>query len=167
MAHSHLETSSPHVTGALSNGAGVAAVWRPDVSTAAHQAFWLLRITFTIAPILFGVDKFFNWSVQWPDYLAGWINNIIPGSGQDFMYVVGGIEIAAGLLVAVAPRIGAFVVAGWLLGIVINLLTKNPPQYYDIALRDFGLMLAALTFGRLALAVVPARRSGALPRRPW
>jgi hypothetical protein len=83
------------------------------------------------------------------------------------MYVVGGIEIAAGVLVAVAPRIGAFVVAAWLAGIVLNLLTKNPPEYYDIALRDFGLMLGALTLGRLALAVVPARRSGALPRRPW
>src|SRR5438067_11166085 len=138
-----------------------------SVSVAAHQAFWLLRIGFTVAPILFGLDKFFNWTVHWPDYLAGWINNIVPGSGQEFMYVVGGIEIAAGLLVAVAPRIGAFVVAGWLFGIVINLLTKNAPQYYDIALRDFGLMLAALTFGRLALAIVPARKSGALPTRPW
>ena len=49
---------------------------------------------------------------------------------------------------------------------VVNLLTKNPPEYYDIALRDFGLMLAALTLGRLSLAVVPARKSGALPRRP-
>jgi uncharacterized membrane protein YphA (DoxX/SURF4 family) len=138
-----------------------------DVGAAAHQAFWLLRIGFTVAPILFGLDKFFNWTVHWPDYLAGWINNIIPGSGQDWMYVVGGIEIAAGLLVAVAPRIGAFVVAGWLAGIVINLLTKNPPQYYDIALRDFGLMLGALTLGRLSLAVVPARKRGSLPRRPW
>ena len=64
-------------------------------------------------------------------------------------------------------RYNAFVVAGWLFGIVINLLTKNAPQYYDIALRDFGLMLAALTFARLALAVVPARKSGALPRQPW
>ena len=97
----------------------------PNVAAAAHQAFWLLRITFTVAPILFGVDKFFNWSVHWPDYLADWINNIVPGSGQDFMYVVGGIEIVAGLLVAVAPRIGAFVVAGWLFGIVLNLLTKT------------------------------------------
>ena len=81
--------------------------------------------------------------------------------------MVGGIEIAAGLLVAIAPRIGAFVVAGWLAGIVINLLTKDPPEYYDIALRDFGLMLAALTLGRLSLAVVPARKSGALSPRPW
>src|SRR3954453_9032692 len=79
------------------------------VSTAAHQAFWLLRIGFTAAPILFGLDKFFNWSVEWPDYLANWITSIAPGSGQDFMYFVGGVEIAAGLIVAFAPRIGAFV----------------------------------------------------------
>ena len=96
--------------------------------------------------------------MHWPDYLAGWVNDIIPGSGQDWMYVVGGIEIAAGLLVAVAPRIGAFVVAAWLAGIILNLLTKNAPQYYDIALRDFGLLLGALTLGRLALAVQPARK---------
>jgi hypothetical protein len=116
-----------------------------------------LRVGFTVAPILFGVDKFFNWTVHWPDYLAGWINNIMPGSGQDFMYFVGGVEIAAGLIVAVAPVIGAPLVAAWLAGIVINLLTNNPPQYYDIALRDFGLMLAALTLTRLAWAF--ARRS--------
>jgi len=135
--------------------------------TAAHQAFWLLRIAFTVAPILFGLDKFFNWSVDWPDYLAGWINDIAPGSGQDFMYFVGAVEILAGFLVLLAPRIGSFVVAAWLAGIVINLLTNDPPQYYDIALRDFGLMLGALTLGRLALAVVPARKAGLLPRRPW
>jgi uncharacterized membrane protein YphA (DoxX/SURF4 family) len=120
-----------------------------------------------VAPILFGIDKFFNWSVYWPDYLAGWINRIIPGTGQQWMHVVGGVEIAAGLLVLFAPRVGAFVVAAWLAGIIVNLLTKSPPDYYDIALRDFGLMLAALTLGRLSLAVVPARRSGTLPRRPW
>jgi uncharacterized membrane protein YphA (DoxX/SURF4 family) len=130
------------------------------VAVAAQQAFWLLRIGFTVAPILFGIDKFANWSVHWPDYLAGWINSIVPGSGQDFMYVVGGIEIFAGLLVAVAPRIGAFVVAAWLAGIVINLLTKDPPEYYDIALRDFGLMLGALTLGRLALALDSRGRRG-------
>ena len=139
----------------------------PELATAAHQVFWLLRIGFTAAPILFGLDKFFNWSVDWPDYLAGWVNDVVPGSGQDFMYAVGAIEIAAGLLVAVAPRIGAFVVAAWLGGIVINLLTKDAPQFYDIALRDVGLMLGALALGRLALAVVPARRAGTLPRRPW
>jgi uncharacterized membrane protein YphA (DoxX/SURF4 family) len=136
------------------------------VLTAAHQAFWVLRLGFTVAPILFGLDKFFNWSVNWPDYLAGWVNRIIPGTGQQWMYVVGAVEICAGLLVLLAPRIGAFVVAAWLAGIIINLLTKNPPEYYDIALRDFGLMLAALSLGRLSLAVVPARKTGILPRRP-
>ncbi len=122
------------------------------VRGAAYQAFWLLRIGFTVAPILFGIDKFFNWTVHWPDYLAGWINNIMPGSAQDFMYFVGVVEIAAGLIVAVAPMIGAPLVAAWLAGIIINLLTNNPPEYYDIALRDFGLMLGALTLTRLAWA---------------
>lgn len=164
---SSAETLRRPKTAAPSDGGVATAAGRPDVSVAAHQAFWLLRIGFTVAPVLFGVDKFFNWTVHWPDYLAGWINTIVPGSGQDVMYVVGGIEIAAGLLVAVAPRIGAFVVAGWLFGIVINLLTKNAPEYYDIALRDVALMLAALTLGRLSLAIVPARKAGALPARPW
>ena len=134
-----------------SNGRAATAA-QADVGAAAHQAFWLLRIGFTVAPILFGVDKFFNWTVHWPDYLAGWINDIMPASGQDFMYFVGGVEIAAGLLVAVVPVIGAPVVSAWLAGIVVNLLTNNPPEYYDIALRDFGLMLGALTLTRLAWA---------------
>jgi hypothetical protein len=128
-----------------------------DVRGAAFQAFLLLRAGFTVAPILFGLDKFFNWTVHWPDYLAPWINDIVPGSAQDFMYFVGAVEIAAGILVAVAPRLGAPVVAAWLGGIVINLLTANPPEYYDIALRDFGLMLGALTLTRLAWAFAPAR----------
>jgi len=121
-------------------------------SRAAYQAFWLLRIGFTVAPILFGIGKFFNWTVHWPDYLAPWINSIVPGSAQDFMYFVGGVEIAAGLAVAVAPVVGAPLVAAWLGGIVSNLLTNDPPRYYDIALRDFGLFLAALTLTRLAWA---------------
>jgi hypothetical protein len=85
------------------------------------------------------------------------VNDIVPGSGQDFMYFVGVVEIAAGVLVAVAPRFGAYVVAAWLAGIIVNLLTVDPPTYYDIALRDFGLMLAALTLGRLAGVVHKAR----------
>src|SRR5436189_2985807 len=89
------------------------------IRAAAHQAFWLLRVGFTVAPILFGIDKFFNWTVHWPDYLAGWVNEAQPfASGQEWMYFVGAVEIGAGLLVAAAPRIGAFVVAAWLLGIV-------------------------------------------------
>lgn len=114
------------------------------------QAFVLLRIAFVIAPILFGLDKFFDYTVDWTTYLAPWVNDIAPGTAQQFMYFVGVTEIAAGLLVAVAPRIGALVVAGWLAGIVLNLLTVDPPTYYDIALRDLGLMLGALTLARLA-----------------
>jgi uncharacterized membrane protein YphA (DoxX/SURF4 family) len=124
----------------------------------AYQAYLLLRVGFTVAPILFGLDKFFNWTVDWTNYLAPWVNDIVPGSGQDFMYFVGAVEIAAGILVALAPRLGAYVVAAWLAGIVVNLLTVDPPTYYDIALRDFALLLAALTLGRLAQAfhVAPA-----------
>jgi uncharacterized membrane protein YphA (DoxX/SURF4 family) len=118
----------------------------------AYQVYLLLRTGFAVAPILLGLDKFFNWTVDWPQYLAPWINDIMPGSAQDFMYFVGVVEIVAGLVVLVAPWIGGFLVATWLGGIVVNLLTNNPPEYYDIALRDFGLFLAALALGRLALA---------------
>jgi uncharacterized membrane protein YphA (DoxX/SURF4 family) len=124
--------------------AGRAAV-RED---AGYQAFLILRLAFTVAPILFGLDKFFNVMVDWPKYLAPWINNIAPGSGQDFMYVVGAIEIVAGLVVAVKPRFGGPLVVAWLGGIIVNLLTYS--GWYDIALRDFGLMLGAITLTRLA-----------------
>jgi hypothetical protein len=129
------------------------------IRNAAFQAYLLLRVGFTAAPILFGIDKFFNWTVHWPDYLAGWINDIVPGTAQDFMYFVGAVEIAAGLVVAVAPVVGAPLVAAWLAGIIVNLLTNDPPAYYDIALRDFGLFLGAATLTRLAWAF--HRRSGA------
>jgi hypothetical protein len=119
-----------------------------DWRDARYQAFVLLRLAFTVAPIAFGLDKFFNVLVHWPNYLAPWINDIAPGTGQQFMYFVGGTEILAGLIVALKPRYGAYVVAAWLGGIVINLLTYS--GFYDIALRDFGLLLAALTLGRLA-----------------
>jgi uncharacterized membrane protein YphA (DoxX/SURF4 family) len=134
------------------------------VERAAHQAFWLLRIGFAAAPILAGLDKFFNWTVHWPDYLAPWINDIVPGSAQDFMYAVGCIEIAAGILVALVPIIGAPLVAAWLAGITVNLLTANPPEYYDIALRDFGLMLGALTLTRLAWAFRATRAAAGQTR---
>ena len=113
-----------------------------------YQAFALLRLAFTVAPIAFGLDKFFNVMVEWPTYLAPWINDIAPGSGQDFMYLVGAIEIVAGVAVAVKPRYGAYLVAAWLGGIIVNLLTLS--GYYDVALRDFGLMLGALTLFRLS-----------------
>ena len=132
-----------------SAGAVEAAEW----SDARYQAYTLLRIAFTVAPIAFGLDKFFNVLVDWPNYLAPWINDIAPGSGQQFMYVVGAVEIVAGISVALKPRYGAYVVAGWLAGIIISLLTYS--GFYDIALRDFGLMLAALTLARLASVYDP------------
>jgi uncharacterized membrane protein YphA (DoxX/SURF4 family) len=114
------------------------------------QAFALLRTVFTVAPILFGLDKFFDILTDWNQYLAPWINDIVPGSATTAMEIVGVIEVAAGILVALAPRIGAYVVALWLLGIIVNLLSL--PGYYDVALRDFGLFVAALALGRLAQA---------------
>jgi uncharacterized membrane protein YphA (DoxX/SURF4 family) len=117
---------------------------------AGRDAFLMLRIAFAVAPIAFGLDKFFNVLTDWPRYLAGWVDDLMPGSAQDFMYAVGAIEIFAGLLVALRPRYGAPVVALWLAGIIFTLLTG--PGYYDVALRDFGLLLGALTLTRLAWA---------------
>ena len=122
-------------------------------SDPAYQAFTLLRIAFTVAPILFGLDKFFNLMVDWEQYLAPWINDIVPGSASTAMHLVGVVEIVAGLFVFVKPRYGAYVVAAWLGGIIVDLLTYS--GYYDIALRDFGLMLGALTLARLASVYDP------------
>ena len=119
----------------------------------AYQAFLLLRIAFTVAPIVFGLDKFFNVLVDWESYLAPWINDIVPGSAATAMHLVGVVEIVAGLAVALKPRYGAYVVAAWLAGIILDLLTYS--GYYDIALRDFGLMLGALTLARLASVYDP------------
>ena len=113
------------------------------------QATLLLRIGFTVAPILFGLDKFANvLTDDWTRYLAPAVNDVIPGSAEDAMYMVGVIEIVAGLVVWFAPRYGGLLVAGWLAGIIVNLLIVG--GYGDIALRDFGLMLGALTLARLA-----------------
>ena len=128
----------------------------------AAQAFLLLRIAFTVAPILFGLDKFAEvLTDDWTKYLAAGFNDILPGSAQDGMYVVGVVEIAAGIVVLVAPRFGGLLVAGWLAGIIVSLLLVG--GYGDIALRDFGLLLAALTLARLASANFTDRSS--LPAR--
>ncbi len=117
----------------------------------AAQAFLLLRIAFTVAPILFGLDKFVGvLTDDWTRYLAVEFDDILPGSAQDAMYLVGAVEIVAGLVVLVAPRIGGLLVAGWLAGIIVSLLLVG--GYADIALRDFGLLLGALTLARLAAA---------------
>ena len=143
--------STPTQAASLNGDAGVTG--RADYSDPRYQAFVLMRVAFTVAPIVFGLDKFFNVLVDWPVYLAPWINDIAPGSGQQFMYFVGVTEIVAGILVALKPRYGAYVVAGWLGGIIINLVTLS--GYYDIALRDFGLLLGALALARLASAYDP------------
>ena len=114
----------------------------------ADQAFLVLRTAFTVAPIVFGLDKFFNILTDWPQYLAPWIDNIVPGTAQQAMYLVGVVEIVAGIVVALRPRIGGLIVAAWLLGIIVNLLTL--PGYYDVALRDVGLLAAAVALWRLA-----------------
>ena len=131
----------------------LAGVQQPSVLQRArqdpgYQAFLLLRIGFTLAPILFGADKFANVMVNWEQYLTPWIRHASPLSATHTMYVVGAIEIVAGLAVAIKPRYAAYVVAGWLGGIIVNLLSYS--GYYDVALRDFGLMLGALTLARLA-----------------
>ena len=123
---------------------------RVELADPTQQAFWILRSAFVVAPILFGLDKFFNVMVEWPRYLAPWLDRLVPGNAQEFMYVVGAIEIVAGLVVLFAPEFGGYLVAAWLGGIIVNLLTADPMRFYDVALRDFGLLLAALALARLA-----------------
>src|SRR5688572_31211662 len=144
----------------------IAAVLRPVPVPASHmlrsdpgaQAFMLLRVAFTVAPILFGLDKFAEVMISdWPKYLAPEFNDLIPGSASDAMHMVGIVEIVAGLVVLVSPRFGGLLVAGWLGGIIVSLLLVG--GYADIALRDFGLLLGALTLARLAGADFSRRTS--------
>lgn len=113
-----------------------------------RQAFLMLWALFSVAPIVFGIDKFTQLMTNWDGYLAPWINDIVPGTAHQAMMIVGVIEIVAGLVVALVPRLGAYVVAAWLAGIIVNLVSQN--DYWDIALRDLGLLVAALALARLA-----------------
>ena len=122
-------------------------------SDSAYQGYLILRVGFAVAPILFGLDKFANLLVDWEQYLAPWIIGLLPVDASDAMRVVGVVEILAGVAVAAKPRYGAYVVAAWLGGIIVNLLTY--PGFYDVALRDFGLMLGALALARLAAKFDP------------
>ena len=115
----------------------------------AWQAYQILHFAFTVAPLLAGLDKFFHLLTNWDNYLAPWIANLSPIGGHNLMLAVGVVEIVAGLIVALKPKIGAPIVAVWLLGIVVNLLTMG--TYFDVALRDFGLSLGAFALWRLAL----------------
>lgn len=119
-----------------------------DTASPAYQAYQILRFAFTVAPIVAGVDKFLHLLVNWDQYLPPVVNSMLGGYGHEFMYVVGVIEIVAGIGVFLKPKIFAYVVAAWLGLIIVNLLLI--PGYFDVALRDLGLMLGALALGRLS-----------------
>jgi hypothetical protein len=133
---------------AFSRSATLTPAESQSVSTPAYQAFQILRTGFVVAPIVAGLDKFFHLLVNWDQYLPAFVNNLTRGHGHQLMLVVGVIEIVAGLGVAFKPRLFAYVVSAWLLLIVANLLMI--PGYFDVALRDFGLSLAALALARLS-----------------
>jgi len=131
-----------------------------------RQAFLLLRTVFTVAPVLFGLDKFTNLLTDWTMYLAPAVTSVVPLPAQTVMYIVGGVEILAGVMVALRPRFGSALVAAWLLGIIINLIILG--GFYDVALRDFGLLVAALALNRLSprkSAKAPAAAQAATPGR--
>jgi hypothetical protein len=133
----------------LSNTSGrLAAVNTSSATSPAYQAFRILQLGFVAAPVLAGLDKFFHLLVNWDQYLPSAIANLSPIGPHHLMLVVGAIEIVAGIGVALKPRIFAYVVAGWLAVIILNLLLI--PGYFDVALRDFGLLLAALALARLS-----------------
>ena len=133
---------------------------RATTDNPAYQAFLTLRTGFVVAPILFGLDKFTNLLTDWTAYLAPAVDRLVPGSASSAMLAVGVIEIVAGLVVAVRPRIGGYLVAAWLAGIITNLLLLG--DHYDVALRDFGLLLAALALARLATAFQPTHDADAV-----
>lgn len=119
----------------------------PVAEPGARNAARLLRTVFTIAPIAFGLDKFAELLTDWEQYLAPWVDDLVPGTAHQAMLAVGVVEVVAGLLVAAAPRIGGYVVALWLAGIIVNLVSMG--EYLDVALRDFGLLVAALALAML------------------
>lgn len=125
-----------------------ALLWDRVHREPAYGAFWVLRIGFVVLPLWMGIDKFGNWLTYWPHYLAPWIVHLLPFSAQTAMHVVGVVEIVAAVLVALRPRYAAWVVAAWLAGIIVNLLTYS--GFYDVGLRDFGLLVAAVALGLLA-----------------
>ena len=134
---------------------------RGDIRDPGFQAFLLLWAAFTAAPLLFGLDKFFNWMTFWPNYLWVGFPHLLGVSPQDFMYAVGVVEMAAGVMVLLMPRFAPYVVAAWLGGIITNLVIISAARgghtdvFWDIALRDFGLLLAALALARLAAHYAP------------
>lgn len=135
MSHvAHLEAKSP--------------LARDSLSDPRYQAYTILHWGFVAAPVLAGLDKFTNWMTNWTEYLSPAFARLSPLAPHSTMLAVGVVEVAAGVLVAIKPRVGAYVVAAWLAGIILNLLLLG--GYYDVALRDLGLCLGALALGRLS-----------------
>jgi len=126
---------------------------RPDRRDPTYQAYAVLRAAFVVAPVVFGLDKFTNLLVQWDQYLAPVLSRPLPVTPHQAMYAVGVVEVVAGLVVALHPRLGAIVVAAWLGGIILNLLLL--PGFYDVAVRDLGLLSAAVALQRLATRFDP------------
>ena len=124
---------------------------RTETNSSGYQAYQILHLGFTVAPIVAGLDKFFHLLVNWDQYLPPFVNNLTGGHGHQLMLIAGVIEIVAGLGVWFKPKIFAYVVSAWLLLIIANLLLI--PGYFDVALRDFGLALAALALARLSQEV--------------
>jgi len=120
----------------------------PIEHRAAYHAYQILHLGFFLAPLIAGIDKFFDKLVNWDMYLSPFVLRMVHGHDHTFMQVVGVIEVVAAIGVLIKPRFFAYIVSIWLLGIIVNLLLI--PGYYDIALRDFGLSLGALALGRLA-----------------
>jgi hypothetical protein len=123
---------------------------RTRASDAAYQGYQILHWAFVAAPTIAGLDKFFHLLTNWDQYLAPAVERRLPFSGHTFMLIVGVIELFAAFVVAVKPRVGAWLVAAWLLGIIVNLLMLG--GFYDVALRDFGLFLCAVALGRMSKA---------------
>ncbi|MEO5316281.1 hypothetical protein PV772_19545 [Pseudarthrobacter sp. CC12] len=133
----------------MKSASAMRAQHAPSTVPPARQAFLLLRTVFTVAPILFGLDKFTNILTHWTMYLAPQATAIVPLQPQTFMYIVGVVEVIAGVAVAVRPKYGSVIVAAWLAGIIVNLLLLG--SFYDVALRDFGLLVGALALNRLSV----------------
>lgn len=147
-----MASTTPHPGHTHSSDIG----WTRARTDPAYGAFWMMRIGYTVLPIWMGIDKFTNILTNWPHYLAPWIVTLLPFTAQTAMYIVGGIEIIAGIAVALKPRYAAYIVALWLAGIIIDLLSYS--GFYDVALRDFGLLLGALALARLASTYNPSRQ---------
>lgn len=135
-----MDTSTDHTTGP--------ATTHTEPARGADRALLLLRTVFTIAPIAFGLDKFAGLLTDWEQYLAPWVDDLVPGTAHQAMLAVGVVEVLAGIAVALVPRFGALLVAGWLAGIIVNLVSMG--DFYDVALRDFGLLVGALALAALA-----------------